>query len=69
MRRSGSWGAMETAGVDITRVMPAINASMRKAATEGVEDLRGHLGGLIEGIRDAETGTDALALANGRIRG
>ena len=59
----GFMGAMETAGVDITRVMPAINASLRKAATEGVTDLRGHLGDLIESIRDTESGTDALSIA------
>ena len=59
----GFMGAMETAGVDITRVMPAINASLRKAAVGGVTDLRGHLGGLIESIRDTESGTDALKIA------
>ena len=59
----GFMGAMETAGVDITRVMPAINASLRRAAVGGVTDLRGHLGGLIESIRDTESGTDALKIA------
>ena len=59
----GFMGAMETAGVDITRIMPALNSSLRKAATEGVEDLAGHLDDLIEEIRNAETGTDALAIA------
>ena len=29
----------------------------------GVTDLRGHLGGLIESIRDTESGTDALKIA------
>ena len=59
----GFFGSMETAGVDITRVMPALNMSLRRAATEGVQDLRGHLGGLIESIRNAETGADALSIA------
>ena len=65
----GFMGAMETAGVDITRVMPAINASLRKAATEGVTDLRGHLGDLIESIRDTESGTDALSNRDRSVRG
>ena len=34
----GFMGAMETAGVDVTRVMPAINASLRKASLGGVTD-------------------------------
>ena len=49
--------------MDITRVMPAINMSLRKAEVGGVKDLRGHLGGLIESIRHTESGTEALSIA------
>lgn len=57
------FGSFEAAGLDVTRVMPAINAAMRRAAVEGVTDLRGHLSGLMEQIRDAPTDVDALSIA------
>ena len=57
------FGKLNEAGVDTSRIMPGINASMRKAAAEGVTDLRRHLNGAIESIRAANTDTEALTLA------
>ena len=43
--------------------MPAMNMFMRKAATEGVEDLKGALFGVIEQMRGASTEAEALSIA------
>ena len=56
-------GGMEAAGVDLTRVMPGLNAATRRLAAEGVTDLRGALLTQIEAIRTAEDSTTALNLA------
>ena len=57
------FGKLNEAGVDVTRVMPGMNQAMRKAAKEGVTDLRGHIDGAIVSIREAETDTEALTIA------
>ena len=56
-------GGMEVAGVDLTRVMPGLNAATRRLAADGVTDLRGALLTQIDAIRTAESSTDALTLA------
>ncbi len=57
------FGKLNKAGVDASRVMPAINAATRKMAAEGVTDLKGGLSDTIEKIRDATSTTEALSLA------
>ena len=57
------FGKLNEAGVDVTRVMPGMNQAMRKAAKEGVTDLRGHIDTAIGSIRDAKTDTEALTIA------
>ena len=57
------FGKLHESGVDVTRVMPGMNQAMRKAAKEGVTDLRGHLDGAIESIRTAGSDTGALNIA------
>ena len=57
------FAAFESTGISVSRVMPALNAAMRRAALEGVTDLRGHLTTVVETIRDAETDTEALTIA------
>ena len=56
-------GKMHAAGVDITRVMPGLSSAMRRAAEDGVVDLRGHLEGAIQTIGEAETDVEALRIA------
>ena len=57
------FGKLNKAGVDASRVMPAINAATRKMAAEGITDLKGGLSDTIEKIRDATSTTEALSLA------
>ena len=57
------FGSLNAAGVSVSRVMPGINSAMRKAAAEGVTDLRKHLGDAMEVIRDAPSDVDALTVA------
>ena len=56
-------GKLHQSGVDVTRVMPGLNQAIRRAAKEGVTDMRTHLDQAIISIRDAETDTDALRVA------
>ena len=56
-------GKLHESGVDVSRVMPGMNQAMRKAAKEGVTDLKGHLDLAIESIRTADSDTDALRIA------
>ena len=60
---AGFFGQLNAAGVDVADVMPAINMHMRSLASEGVEDLRGAMDSTISEIREAETTTQALAIA------
>ena len=55
--------AFEGAGIDISRIMPGLNAATRRWAQEGIEDISGALTDAIEQIRDAETSTEALRIA------
>lgn len=57
------FGNLQGAGIDITRVMPALNANFRRLATEGVTDLKGALDDQIQSIANAETTTEALSIA------
>ena len=57
------FGKLHEAGVDVSRVMPGMNQAMRKAAEEGVTDLRGHIEDAMVAIREAKTDTDALRIA------
>ena len=59
------FGSLQKAGIDVSRVMPGINAAMRRLAGEGVSDLRGALFEQIEAIGDARSNTEALNLATG----
>jgi len=56
------FGRLHSVGLDIRRVMPGINAALRKWSEEG-KDAHTELGHLIETIRTAETQTEALAIA------
>ena len=57
------FGKLHESGIDLTRVMPGLNQAMRKAAREGVTDLRGHLDDVIKSIKNAEDSTEALNIA------
>jgi len=57
------FGQLEGAGIAITRVMPGINASMRRLAESGVTDLRSALFSSMEDIKNATSETEALNLA------
>ncbi len=54
---------LEGAGISASRIMPALNASMRRLAGAGVEDLRGALFAQMEQIKAAESSTEALSRA------
>ena len=54
---------LEGAGISASRIMPALNASMRRLADAGVEDLRGALFAQMEQIKAAESSTEALSRA------
>ena len=56
------FGRLHSVGLDVRRVMPGINAALRRWSEEG-KDARTELGHLIETIRTAETQTEALAIA------
>ena len=53
----------EASGISVSRVMPGLNASMRRAADEGVTDLRGHLDNMLETVRAAPDDVTALKQA------
>jgi TP901 family phage tail tape measure protein len=57
------FASLEKAGIDVSRVMPGLNAFMRKLADEGVTDLAGALDDQITKIKEAETSSEALNLA------
>lgn len=57
------FGQLEQAGVDVTRVSPAINKFFRDAAAAG-EDGRAAFEDTVAAIRDATSETDALNLAS-----
>jgi TP901 family phage tail tape measure protein len=54
---------MEAAGLETSRMFPGLNTAMKKMADAGVKDLSGGLNGLIDQIKNTESDTDALALA------
>ena len=54
---------LEGAGISITRVMPGINASMRRLAESGVTDLRSALFDGMTDIKNATSEVEALNLA------
>ena len=56
------FGQLNAAGVDASRVFPALNAFFRKTALAG-GDLREEFGGVAERIANATTETDALSIA------
>ena len=58
------FGQLNKAGVDVTRVMPAINKTMRELAAEGCEDLEGALFDQFDAIKNASTETEALNIAS-----
>ncbi len=56
-------GQLTAAGLDVSRVMPGINAFMRNLAAEGVTDLGAAFQDTIKEIADAKTSTEALNIA------
>lgn len=54
---------LTAAGLDVSRVMPGINAFMRKLAAEGVTDLGAAFEEQIKAIANAKTETEALNIA------
>ncbi|MEE6280143.1 phage tail tape measure protein [Georgenia sp. MJ170] len=56
------FGQLEAGGINIGRVMPALNKSFRDWAAEG-KDVQAELGGIVDQIANAEDGTEALAIA------
>ena len=57
------FGSLEANGIAVTRVMPGINASMRRLSEQGVQDLKGAFLGQIEAIKGAESESQALNMA------
>src|SRR5690606_21295981 len=57
------FGMLNAAGIQVTRVMPGLNAAFRRWAAEG-KDVRAELGNVIESIRNAESDTKALTIAS-----
>lgn len=57
------FGQLEQAGVNLTRVGPALNKFFREAASNG-EDPREALEAMVEQIANAESSTEALSLAS-----
>ena len=57
------FGSLEENGIAVTRVMPGINAGMRRLSEQGVQDLKGALLEQIEQIKNAETESQALNMA------
>tara|TARA_R100000808_G_scaffold1997_4_gene8487 strand:+ start:6846 stop:8798 length:1953 start_codon:yes stop_codon:yes gene_type:complete len=56
-------GQLEGAGISASRVMPALNASMRRMAQSGTQDLGEGLETAMRAIKGATTDTEALNLA------
>ncbi len=57
------FGGLHAAGVDVSRVMPGMNAFSRKLAAEGVTDLKGAFNDVVAEIRDASSVTEGLNIA------
>ena len=53
---------LSASGISVSRVMPGINSAFRKWAGEG-KNLQGELAGTVDAIANAETSTEALAIA------
>lgn len=56
------FASLQKSGLDVSRVMPGLNKSFRDWAGEG-KNVQDELGKTVDAIGDAETGTEALALA------
>ena len=54
---------MEAAGLSASKMMPGLNTAVQKLAKEGVTDIRGGLMDMIDAIENAESDTEAFALA------
>ena len=54
---------MEAAGLSATKMMPGLNTAVGKLAKEGVTDISAGLQEMISSIQNAETDTEALAIA------
>jgi len=56
-------GNMEASGLSASKMMPGLNTAVKKLADEGVTDIKAGLQDMIDGIKNAESDTEALALA------
>ena len=56
-------GNMEAAGLSASKMMPGLNTAVQKLAKEGVTDISAGLRDMISNIENAESDTDALAIA------
>jgi len=56
-------GNMEAAGLSASKMMPGLNTAVQKLAKEGVTDISAGLMEMIASIENAETDTEALAIA------
>ena len=56
-------GNMEAAGLSASKMMPGLNTAVQKLAKEGVTDISAGLQEMIASIQNAETDTEALAIA------
>ena len=54
---------MEAAGLSASKMMPGLNTAVKKLADECVTDIAAGLADMIDGIQNAETDSEALALA------
>jgi len=54
---------MEAAGLSASKMMPGLNTAVQKLSKEGVTDIRGGLMDMIDAIENAESDTEAFALA------
>ena len=57
------FGSLSKAGIDASRVLPGLNAFMRKLAKEGVTDMQEALSDAITDIKGAESASEALNIA------
>ena len=56
-------GQLEGAGISVSRVMPGLNASMRRMAASGTQDMTESLRVAMVAIKDTASDTDALNMA------
>lgn len=54
---------MEAAGLSASKMMPGLNTAVKKLADEGVTDIQAGLQGMIDSIKNAETESEAMAIA------